>query len=61
MNVFEFTKEYSRYVFTINYKTKAGNFRRLKGLPVYESYEEAEKAAKKYTVEKVYIHRTFVR
>lgn len=59
--VFDFSKEYTRYVFTINYKTSLGNFKRIKGLPVYETYEEAEKAAKKYTVEKCYIHRTFAR
>jgi hypothetical protein len=59
--VFEFSKEYTRYVFTINYKTSAGKFRRIKGLQSYESYEEALKAAKEGTEQKYYIHRTFVR
>lgn len=61
MNVFDFSKDYSRYIFTVNYKTSTGKFKRVKGIPVYETYEEAEKAAAKYTVEKCYIHRTFAR
>lgn len=60
-SVFDFSKDYSRYILTVNYRTSAGNFRRVKNLPVYESYEEAEKAAQKYTVEKCYIQRTFAR
>ena len=59
--VFEFSKDYSRYVFTVNYKTGMGKFRRVKALPVYETYEQAEEAAKKYTVEKCYIRRNFAR
>lgn len=61
MKVFDFSKDYSRYIFVINYKTTTGKFKRVKGLPPYETYEEAEKAAKKYTVEKCYIHREFAR
>lgn len=61
MNVFMFNKNYDRYTYVINYKTSTGKFRRVKGLPVYESYEEAEKAAEKYAMEKCYIHRDFVR
>ena len=61
MSVFDFSKEYSRYVFTVNYRTSLGNFRRLKGLPSYETYEEAEKAAKQYTVEECHILREFIR
>lgn len=60
-NVFDFSKEYERYVYYVNYKTSTGKFRRVKGLPVYETYEQAEIAAKKYTVEKCYIHRDFAR
>ena len=60
-NLFDFSKHYERYVYFINYKTANGKFKRVKGLPVYETYEEAEKAAKKYTVEKCYIHRDFAR
>lgn len=59
--VFDFSKDYDRYAYAVNYKTGTGNFRRVKGLPVYETYEQAEAAAKKYTVEKCYIHRTFAR
>lgn len=61
MSVFDFSKKYDSYVYTINYKTSLGGFKRIKGLPMYETYEEAENAAKKYTVEKCYIHRTFAR
>lgn len=60
IGVFEFSKEYTRYVWVINYKTSAGNFRRIKGLPPYETYEEAEKVTKHCSV-KTYIHREFAR
>lgn len=60
-SVFNFSKNYTGYSYAIYYKTGAGNFRRVKGLPVYETHEEAEKASKKYTVEKCYIHRDFVK
>jgi len=60
-DVFGFSKEYERYVYYVMYNTSLGKFRRVKGLPVYETYEQAETAAKKYTVEKCYIHRDFAR
>ncbi len=59
--VFDYSKNYTRYSYVVNYKTGTGKFRRIKGLPDYETYEEAELAAKKYSVEKCYIHRDFVR
>ncbi len=61
--VFSYTKDYTRYSYVVNYKTRNGNFRRVKGLPDYETYEEAEIAAKHYagTAEKYYVHRNFVR
>lgn len=60
-DVFSFSKNYERYVYYVNYKTRNGKFKRVKGLPVYETYEQAEAAAKKYTVKKCYIHRDFAR
>ena len=61
--VFSYTKDYTRYSYVVCYKTSLGNFRRVKGLPDYETYEEAEIAAKYYagTAEKYYVHRDFVR
>jgi len=61
--VFDYSKEYTRYSYVVNYKTSAGNFRRVKGLPDYETYEEAELAAKHYAGinGKYYVHRDFVR
>lgn len=59
--VFDFSKNYDRYCYAVNYKTSTGNFRRVRGLPVYETYEEAEEAAKKAELDTYCIHRYFVR
>ena len=57
MRVFDFSKNYSRYLFVVI----KPNGQRVKGLPVYETYEEAEAAAKKMTLDKYYSRREFVR
>lgn len=58
--VFDFSKEYTRYTYVINRKTAKG-WKRVKGLPVYETYEEADKAAKKAGLERYSVHREFAR
>lgn len=60
-DIFNFSKNYDRYVYEVMYKTVLGKFKQVKGLPVYETYEQAEAAAKRYAVEKYYIHRGFIR